>query len=168
MYCGYARRLEICFKIKIEIRRIDGYKYRGAFPEEMFFQLAPDADDLAVMPQHLDITPHREFFQGKQRLDAGGHHVLAADADESCSRHTFAQSLHQCPAQQIARGLTRNNSDQRTRRFFPWRHGGQRMMPRPGVARNAASCSNAGCVAASVAICATAASKDSPDLYSVL
>jgi hypothetical protein len=106
---GDAVLLQREFQIQVEIRRVHRDEQDRAVGQEMFAQLAADADDLAIMPQHFHIAAHRQLFHREQHFHPLGLHLGSADADESNFGPGLFQGCHQVAAEQITGCFARDD-----------------------------------------------------------
>ncbi len=104
---GAQRGLEV----EVEVRRIDADEELGPFAQQPGAQLAPDAGDLGVVAQHLDIAAHRQLLLRPPALEAARQHLRAADAHRLHGRPARLQAVEQQPGQQVARGLARDQRE---------------------------------------------------------
>ena len=108
---GDAGRLQFHLQIEIEVRRIHAHEQRGRVLQEVRGEPPPDAEDLEVVAQHLDVSPHRQLFHGNQHFHPCGLHARPADAGEARMRQASAQGLDEMGAEQVSRRLARDHAD---------------------------------------------------------
>src|SRR5450759_2202114 len=105
------------------------------------------------MPEHLDISAHRELFHHKPRLCTGCLHARPRDAGKLEIGILFLERLDEQAAEQIAGSFARDDT-----------HFHQRTIPRVDVARNSASARTSGLSFASGSRACLASVKVRPDL----
>ena len=106
---GRASRVLVANTVARGQQRDDEHLYTG----KIGGQLATDREDLAKMPQDLDVASHRDFLRREERLDADGAHAGPPDADKSSVRQMRLQRLDQVRAEQITGRLSRDDPDDR-------------------------------------------------------
>ncbi len=84
-------------------------KTSGRVLKQAAAQLAADADDFEIVPEHLEIAAHREFFEREPHVHAGGFHARTADADDVERGQVLAQGEDQLAAEQVARRFARDD-----------------------------------------------------------
>ena len=108
---GNAVLFENELQIEVEVRRVHRDEQVRAVGQEIFAQPAADADDLAIVAQHLDVAAHRQLFHREQDFHADGLHPGATDANELYFGARLFQRGHQVAAQQVAGGFARDDAD---------------------------------------------------------
>ena len=109
MHRPHAARLQVGFQIQVEIGRVDADEHVGSVGgQQALLQLRADADDLAVVAQHLDIAAHRQLLAGPPGLEAVSGHLWAADAERLQIGPALTHATQQQARQQIARRFARH------------------------------------------------------------
>ena len=67
-------------EVEVEVGRIDADEDVGLVAQQPLGELVADADDLAVVAQHLDVAAHRELVVRPPGLEAARGHPRPADA----------------------------------------------------------------------------------------
>ena len=80
------RALQRRFEVQVEIGRIDADEDVGRLAQQALAQLVADADDLAVVAQHLDVAAHGQLLVRPPGLEA----VRAPSAGRRCRRAAAA------------------------------------------------------------------------------
>ena len=125
----HATLLERFFNRQVEIRGIDADEDVRRIGQQTLFQAVANARDFPIVFEHLDITAHRQFFEGIPGIEPLPLHFWAANAVKKSIGQTRLEGLDQMTRQQVAGRFAGNHGDAHDTA------GSHRMMPRRETAR---------------------------------
>ena len=106
-----ARAAQAGFEVEVEVGRVDADEQVGPVGQQALLERLADADDAAVVAQHLDVAAHRQAIEGPVGAEAVALHDRPTDAPGLHVRPAPAHAFEQEAGQQVTGDLSRDHAD---------------------------------------------------------
>ena len=114
------------FEVEVEVRSVDADESRRWFGQQSPREIPTDARDLDVVPQHLDVAPHRELVDRPVAAKALRGHPRPADPEGREARKASTERREQRRGEQVPGCFARDHGQRNAHRCRKR----QRTMPR--------------------------------------